>query len=201
MMQPPSALQTFTKLLHPGAQEKQHHPLSTLEEGQQFTQGCPPSQRLKLHFPLELLCSLPVPPPRTNSAAELWKSFLRALFPGSRSQRPPVATCQSQGLITCAELGAAHSSLASPSEMLTSGRWAPRRPGRQRGGDGGGGGRDPRAARGRATPPNRKRNRRSGEERVGAAPLCLGAGGTPEAGPDAGGSWCCTLETLLKKKN
>lgn len=92
--------------------------------------------RGKLHLPLELLCPFPGPAAarpaprqaRTNCADELLKSFLRALFPRSRSQRPPVATCQSWGLITCAGLGAAHSSPASPCEMLTSGRWAPRPP-------------------------------------------------------------------------
>lgn len=93
-------------------------------------------RRGNLHLPLELLCPFPGPAAarpaprqaRTNCADELLKSFLRALFPRSRSQRPPVATCQSWGLITCAGLGAAHSSPASPCEMLTSGRWAPRPP-------------------------------------------------------------------------
>lgn len=84
-----------------------------LGDGQRSTQGRLPLRRLKLRFPLELLRPLPVPAAahpaprraRTNGADELLKSFLRALFPKSRSQRPPVATCQSQGLITCARAG------------------------------------------------------------------------------------------------
>lgn len=92
--------------------------------------------------------------------------------------------------------------------MLTSGRWAPRPPVRQRGGDDGDDGDDGGHAthelRGdgrRQRHENRERKERSGEEEhVGAAPRCRGAGGAPNAGPDAGGSWCCTLETLMEKK-
>jgi len=158
------------------------------------------------NFIFPLSCSAPspsLPPrvPRANGADELLKSFLRALFPSSHSQRPPVATCHSQGLITCAGLGAAHSSPASPAEMLTSGRWAPAspRPAVRRG-----------RRRGNATHEQRGDGQhrengtsdgRSVEERVGAAPRCPGAGGAPNAGPDADGSWCCSLDTLLRKKN
>lgn len=84
--------------------------------------------------------------------------------------------------------------------MLTSGRWAPRPPGRQHGGDGGGGDATHELRGDRQRHENRKRNGRSGEKRVGTALGCPGAGGTPNAGPDADGSWCCALETLVEKK-
>lgn len=126
----------FYQIPLPQAKEITSHPLflppPPLREGLRLTHRNPPVQRLQLRLPLELPCPFPGPaaarPAHTNGAYELLKSFLRALFLRSRSQRPPVATCQSQGLITCAGLGAAHSSPASPCKMLTSGRWAPRPP-------------------------------------------------------------------------
>lgn len=128
-----STLKTFTKFLCPRQRKSQVTLFFPhLREGQRLTHRNPPVQRLQLHLPLELPCPFPGPaaarPAHTNGAHKLLKSFLQALFLRSCSQRPPVATCQSQGLITCAGLGAAHSSPASPCKMLTSGRWAPRPP-------------------------------------------------------------------------
>lgn len=153
--------------------------------------------RLQLRLPLELPCPFPGPaaarPAHTNGAHELLKSFLRALFLRSRSQRPPVATCQSQGLITCAGLGAAHSSPASPCKMLTSGRWAPRPPaGSTEGTRGGGKNMTHMLSWDRQK--TQKNGKRSGKEHVGAAPCRLRAYRVPNARLDADGS----LETVVK---
>lgn len=124
---------TFTKFLCPRQRKSQVILFPTPPSGRgSLAHRNPPVQRLQLHLPLQLPCPFPGPaaarPAHTNGAHELLKSFLQALFLRSCSQRPPVATCQSRGLITCAGLGAAHSSPASPCKMLTSGRWAPRPP-------------------------------------------------------------------------
>lgn len=128
-----SARSDFYQIPVPQAKEITSHPLSPPPRG---GAASPTGIRLCRDFSFTFPFSSPAPslalpphgPAHTNGAHELLKSFLQALFLRSCSQRPPVATCQSRGLITCAGLGAAHSSPASPCKMLTSGRWAPRPP-------------------------------------------------------------------------
>lgn len=160
-----------------------------LREGLRLTHRNPPVHRLQLRLPLELPCPFPGPaaarPAHTNGAHELLKSFLRALFLRSRSQRPPVATCQSQGLITCAGLGAAHSSPASPCKMLTSGRWAPHPPAGSTEGTRGGEKHDPHAQLGQTKNTEKWKKKWQGTCRCSSAP----PQGIPRAQRQAGRWW------------
>lgn len=183
---------TFTKFLCPRQRKSQVILFPTPPSGRgSLAHRNPPVQRLQLHLPLQLPCPFPGPaaarPAHTNGAHKLLKSFLQALFLRSCSQRPPVATCQSRGLITCAGLGAAHSSPASPCKMLTSGRWAPRPPAGSTEGTRGGE-RNMTHTLSRDRQKTQKNGKRSGKEHVGAALRCLRAYRVPNARLDADGS-------------
>lgn len=115
---PPVLCRHLPNFSSPG-QRKNHATLfSLLRKGSESPKGVRLRKDLNFIFPWGSSApSSPSPPPLqalTNGADELLKSFLGALFRGSRSQRPPVATCQSRGLITCAGRGAAHSCRPRP---------------------------------------------------------------------------------------
>lgn len=114
---PPVLCRHLPNFSTPG-QRKNHVTLfSLLRKGSESPKGVRLRKDLNFIFPWGSPAPSPSPPPLqalTNGADELLKSFLRALFPGSRSQGPPVATCQSRGLITCAGRGAAHSCWPRP---------------------------------------------------------------------------------------